>query len=235
MTEEAAIRLVVFDMDGVLDRYDLAARLARLAAATGKSAEVIHAAIWKSGFEDAADAGKFSAEEYLAGFGARIGAPLTRHDWVAARRAAMHPNRDVLELAGRLKRRAAIAVLTNNGFLVKDAFDELFPELPPLFGEGLHVAAEFGEEARPRSLSPPRRPPRDCADPRDDDRRQAGKRRRRRGGGTFRPPLHRHRGAAARIAGARAPAKNAIDKAAAASCKAACSPTSPNSAFFCKC
>jgi putative hydrolase of the HAD superfamily len=144
MTEEAAIRLVVFDMDGVLDRYDLAARLARLAAATGKSAEVIHAAIWKSGFEDAADAGKFSAEEYLAGFGARIGAPLTRHDWVAARRAAMHPNRDVLELAGRLKRRAAIAVLTNNGLLVKDAFDELFPELPPLFGEGLHVAAEFG-------------------------------------------------------------------------------------------
>jgi glucose-1-phosphatase len=56
----------------------------------------------------------------------------------------MHPNRDVLELAKRLKRRAGIAVLTNNGFLVKDSFDELFPELPPLFGERLHVAAEFG-------------------------------------------------------------------------------------------
>jgi len=139
-----AIRFVIFDMDGVLDRYDLGARLERLAAATGKSAEAIHAAIWKSGFEDAADAGQFSAEEYLKGFAERVGAPVSRAAWVAARRAGMHPNRDVLELAKRLKRRAGIAVLTNNGFLVKDSFDELFPELPPLFGERLHVAAEFG-------------------------------------------------------------------------------------------
>jgi HAD superfamily hydrolase (TIGR01509 family) len=139
-----AIRLVIFDMDGVLDRYDLGARLSRLAAATGKSAEAIHTAIWKSGFEDAADAGKFSAEEYLKGFEERIGAPVSRATWIAARRAAMLPNRDVLELAKRLKQRAGIAVLTNNGFLVRDSFDELFPELPPLFGERLHVAAEFG-------------------------------------------------------------------------------------------
>jgi glucose-1-phosphatase len=142
--QQAEIRLVIFDMDGVLDRYDLAARLDRLAAATGKSAEAIHAAIWKSGFEDAADAGQFSAAEYLAGFSERIGASVSRRDWIAARRAAMHPNREVLALAERLKRRAGIAVLTNNGFLVKDAFEELFPELPPLFGDKLHVAAEFG-------------------------------------------------------------------------------------------
>jgi putative hydrolase of the HAD superfamily len=140
----SAIHFVIFDMDGVLDRYDLSVRLDRLAAATGKSADVIHAAIWKSGFEDAADAGEFSAEEYLKDFGERIGAPVSRAAWIAARRAAMHPNHDVLELAKRLKPRTGIAVLTNNGFLVKDAFDEIFPELPPLFGERLHVAAEFG-------------------------------------------------------------------------------------------
>ena len=142
--DKPAIRLVIFDMDGVLERYDLGARLDRLAAVTGKSADAIHAAIWKSGFEDAADAGKFSAEEYLKGFGERVGAPVSRATWIAARRAAMHPDRDVLELAKRLKQHTAIAVLTNNGFLVKDTFCELFPELPPLFGERLHVAAEFG-------------------------------------------------------------------------------------------
>jgi glucose-1-phosphatase len=140
----SAIRFVIFDMDGVLDRYDLSVRLDRLAAATGKSADAIHTAIWKSGFEDAADAGEFSAEEYLKHLGERIGAPVSRAAWIAARRAAMHPNHDVLELAKRLKQHAGIAVLTNNGFLVKDAFDEIFPELPPLFGERLHVAAEFG-------------------------------------------------------------------------------------------
>ncbi len=145
MTEsKTAIRLVIFDMDGVLDRYDLNVRLARLSAVTGKSTDSIHAAIWKSGFEDEADAGKLSAEEYLAGFSKRIGAPLSRNDWVAARRVAMNPNQDVLMLAADLKRRAEIAVLTNNGFLVKETFEQLFPELPALFGDRLHVAAEFG-------------------------------------------------------------------------------------------
>lgn len=145
MTEiKSAIRLVIFDMDGVLDRYDLNVRLARLSAVTGKTPESIHSAIWDSGFEDDADAGKFSAEEYLAGFGKRIGAPLSRNDWITARRVAMDPNQDVLMLAADLKRRAEIAVLTNNGFLVKESFDQLFPELPALFGDKLHVAAEFG-------------------------------------------------------------------------------------------
>jgi len=131
-------------MDGVLDRYDLSVRLAKLSAATGKSPEAIHDAIWKSGLEDAADAGQLSAGEYLAACGARVGAEISRDDWIAARRAAMTPNLEALSLAARLKEKAGIAVLTNNGFLVKEAFGELFPELIPLFGERLHVAAEFG-------------------------------------------------------------------------------------------
>lgn len=145
MTEpRVTIRLVIFDMDGVLDRYDIGARLAHLAAVTGKSPELIHAAIWGSGLEDAADAGQYSAEDYLRACSERIGAPITRTAWVAARRAAMTPNREVLALARLLQRKTAIAVLTNNGFLVKETFGETFPELPVLFGERLHVAAEFG-------------------------------------------------------------------------------------------
>lgn len=138
------IRLVIFDMDGVLDRYNLNARLEKLSDATGKSSETIYAAIWKSGLEDASDAGEISAEEYLAGCSERVGAPISRTEWIAARRAAMTPNRAVLALAAELKKKAKIAVLTNNGFLVKETFGETFPELIPLFGEKLHVAAEFG-------------------------------------------------------------------------------------------
>lgn len=139
----STIRLVIFDMDGVLDRYDLDARLAHLAATTGKSPDSIYAAIWGSGLEDAADTGRYSAEEYLQICSARVGAPITRAEWVAARRAAMTPDREVLSLAKLLKQKTAIAVLTNNGFLVKETFGETFPELPPLFGARLHVAAEF--------------------------------------------------------------------------------------------
>lgn len=138
------IRLVIFDMDGVLDRYDIDARLEKLAAATGKSARAIYAAIWESGLEDESDSGRISAAEYLRGCSERVGAPISRALWIEARRAAMTPNRAALSLAAALKTKTGIAVLTNNGFLVKETFGEIFPELIPLFGEGLHVAAEFG-------------------------------------------------------------------------------------------
>ena len=51
------IRIVVFDMDGVLCRYRIERRLARLAAWSGHSPETIHAAIWGSGFEAEAERG----------------------------------------------------------------------------------------------------------------------------------------------------------------------------------
>ena len=66
------IKIVVFDMDGVLCRYRIKHRLARLASWSGQSPEAIHAAIWRSGFEDEAERGVMSADDYLRGFGERI-------------------------------------------------------------------------------------------------------------------------------------------------------------------
>ncbi len=37
-----------------------------------------------------------------------------------------------------------VAVLTNNGFLVRDQIDVLFPVLWPIFGDAIRVSAEFG-------------------------------------------------------------------------------------------
>ena len=71
------ITMVVFDMDGVLCRYRIERRLARLASWSGQSAEAIHAAIWGSGFEDEAERGGLSADEYLRGFGERLGYPIS--------------------------------------------------------------------------------------------------------------------------------------------------------------
>jgi FMN phosphatase YigB (HAD superfamily) len=48
----AMIKAVVFDMDGVLCDYRIERRLALLAEWSGRSADAIHAAIWRSGFED---------------------------------------------------------------------------------------------------------------------------------------------------------------------------------------
>ena len=69
------INAVVFDMDGVLCRYRIERRLAMLASWSGQSPDAIHAAIWRSGFEDEAERGVVSADEYLREFGARMGYP----------------------------------------------------------------------------------------------------------------------------------------------------------------
>jgi glucose-1-phosphatase len=138
------LELIIFDMDGVLCRYDRPLRLRRLAAISGRTPEEIFAAIWQSGFEASAEAGAMAAEAYLAGFAERIGHPLSRAQWVEARRFAMTPFPDVLALVGRIKQTVPVAVLTNNGFLTKETIGELFPELPPLFGANLRFSAEFG-------------------------------------------------------------------------------------------
>jgi hypothetical protein len=55
--------MVVFDMDGVLCRYRIERRLARLASWSGRTPETIRAAIWGSGFEDEAERGMLSAPQ----------------------------------------------------------------------------------------------------------------------------------------------------------------------------
>jgi glucose-1-phosphatase len=138
------IRLVVFDMDDVLCRYDRPKRVALLAALAGKRADDVRAAIWGSGFEHSSDAGALDAPSYLEGFGERIGYPLTLAEWIAARRASMTPDAAMLALAAQVKRTADVALLTNNGLLTRQTIGEIFPELSPLFGANLFCSAQFG-------------------------------------------------------------------------------------------
>ncbi|MBL8588756.1 MAG: HAD family phosphatase [Methylobacteriaceae bacterium] len=140
-----AISLIVFDMDDVLCRYDVGARLAALEAAAGVAAATIEAAIWRSDYFAKADSGLWSAAECLAEFSRRIGAPLSRAQWVATRRVAMTPFPDMLDLVAGLKRAGrAVALLSNNDLLAKETLGEIFPGLPDLFAPHAHVSAEFG-------------------------------------------------------------------------------------------
>lgn len=128
--------VVIFDMDDVLCRYDLGKRLRVLSRITGKTPRDIRAAIWDSGFEDDADSGGYpDPDHYLSEFGRRIGHPLTRDEWVQARRAAMVPWPDMLALAKRIGEKARIAIYTNNGPLTKATLHELFPGVHSLFQE----------------------------------------------------------------------------------------------------
>lgn len=138
------ISLVLFDMHDVLCRYDRKKRLDDLARLSGKPADDIYAAIWSSGFEGEADAGKLDADAYLAGFGERLGYPITLREWLDNRKLATVPMPEILAIMAAVKQRAKVAVLTNNHGLVREHLDFLFPELFALCGEKSYVSAQFG-------------------------------------------------------------------------------------------
>lgn len=138
------IRQLLFDMDDVLCAYHVDIRIAALAEITGKAADSIRASIWETDFLEQSDRGAYSARAYLEEFGRRLDYPLSRAEWVAARKAAMPPFHDVLGLVGRVKKRLPVALLTNNDHLLGDTLDEVFPDLIPLFGDAIFVSARIG-------------------------------------------------------------------------------------------
>ncbi len=138
------IKAVVFDMDGVLCRYRIERRLALLASWSGRSPDAIHAAIWRSGFEDEAERGLMSADDYLKGFGERMGYPLSAAQWVEARRVAIEPDPAVLSLARQLGTVHPVGMFTNNPLLLKRHIAEVFPAVPDIFGARAVFSAELG-------------------------------------------------------------------------------------------
>jgi HAD superfamily hydrolase (TIGR01509 family) len=140
----SVITTVVFDMDGVLCRYRIDRRLALLASWSGQRPDAIHAAIWRSGFEDEAERGIVSADDYLRGFGERLGYPLSAAQWVEARRAAMEPDLAVLALAQQLSMERPVGMFTNNPWLLQQHIAEVFPAVPAIFGTRAVFSAELG-------------------------------------------------------------------------------------------
>ena len=135
---------VIFDMDDVLCRYHFDKRLACLSEMTGVSVEIINEVIWEQGFDEEADAGRYTAEEYHRLFCERIGAVLTREQWLEARAISIEPDHEVLDMARRVERNAILALLTNNGPLLEESIARVFPEVAEIFGERAHFSCEFG-------------------------------------------------------------------------------------------
>ncbi len=159
--------LVIFDMDDVLCHYELGKRLRFLAELANTTARDIRAAIWDSGFEEDADSGGYpDGEVYLQEFAKHLGYPITRAQWLEARRISMTPIVPVLDMARAIKRQADIAIYTNNGPLVKDHLETLLPEAAAIF-EQRFCSYEFGTkkpdpESFTRLVNSLGRKPEDC-------------------------------------------------------------------------
>jgi putative hydrolase of the HAD superfamily len=139
-----AIEIAIFDVDDVLCSYDLGRRLRVLSQISGRTPRDIRAALWDSGFEDAADSGRYpTSEGYLAEFGRRLGHPIRREQWIEARRASIVPWPDSLAIVRDVAAHRRVALFTNNGPLMRESFGEIFPEAAAIFGADCYFSYEF--------------------------------------------------------------------------------------------
>src|SRR5512143_3526472 len=142
--EPGSPQAVIFDLDGVLYDFHPEARARFLAARTGLDPGSI-AALFRSPFEARAEAGAYATgAEYLSAFNQALGYDLSREDWIEARRVAMRPRADMVELAMQLSHRLPVGMLTNNGALLQEALPELVGPLWAVIGPRCWVSCEFG-------------------------------------------------------------------------------------------
>jgi glucose-1-phosphatase len=133
--------LVLFDLDGVLAHYDHGPRLRTLAERSGASFEAVATELFDSGLERAADLGDYDAEGQMQELSRRLGTPVSVQDGIAARAASMVADPEMLDLVRSV--RAEVAILTNNGLLLRDYLPEICPALFPLFAGRVFCSAQF--------------------------------------------------------------------------------------------
>ena len=140
----AAVQTLLFDMDGVFCDYDFAERLRLLEEITGIAAADIEARIFTSGFEDKADWGQFGPGPYVDEVARLLGVEMDAETWLTARARAMTPYPAMFELARALKQRYPLALLSNNGWLLRNNIGRILPDLPEIFEDRLYFSAELG-------------------------------------------------------------------------------------------
>ena len=138
------IDLVLFDLDDVLVAYSHAVRCRVLAERVGSDARTVHAALFESGLETEADLGRIGPEAQARALSAALGLAVRLEDCVAARAASMTPDLRLLDMVSALQRRCALAILTNNGVLIRDHFETLCPPFAPFFAGRVHCSAMYG-------------------------------------------------------------------------------------------
>lgn len=135
---------VLFDLDETLVRYDHEIRVRTLAARCGAAPEDVEAQLFASGLERETDFGRYDPQDQADELSRRLGVRVSLDDCIAARAAAMTPDLEVIALAEQVSRGVAVAILTNNGLLVRDHLHALCPSLSRLFHGRVFCSGEFG-------------------------------------------------------------------------------------------
>ncbi len=128
-----AIQLLLFDLGGVIFRFDPAPRLALMSAASGVASPAIEEALWASGFAETCDRGDVDAPGQIAGTRDRVPLDLTDEGVRDAWCVAFTPDAAVVALLDRLDPRLAVGTFSNNSELIRDGLTAAWPHLMARF------------------------------------------------------------------------------------------------------
>lgn len=140
----SALRVVLFDLGGVICRFDPAGRLRAMSSATGLPEAWIREEIWESDFDAACERGEHSARDAHRLFCERLGVSLARQELARLYATAFHPDDSVLAVVDALAPGLTRGLLTNNGALLRESLPQLFPELARRFKPNLFFSCDFG-------------------------------------------------------------------------------------------
>lgn len=141
-----AVRLVLFDLGGVLFRYQPEVRWQAFSEQTDLPAEEVRRRLSSSGYAMACEQGRFRGNRaYREGIRA-LGSRMSMERFVQLWVSAFRPDEDVLDIARRLQSAGlAIAIFSNNSDLVRDGLEAFWPAvlapfMPRIFSADLGLS-----------------------------------------------------------------------------------------------
>jgi glucose-1-phosphatase len=131
MTSETGVELVVFDLGGVVCRFEPQSRLRALASSTGFDEEYIKEAIWTSGLDSAIDRGQYDLHDAIATVMETLEHRANEAALLEAWSSAFVVAPEVATLAHGLTRRPAI--FTNNGPILEECLRRRLVDVSGIF------------------------------------------------------------------------------------------------------
>jgi putative hydrolase of the HAD superfamily len=136
LTEDTSVtnlRLVFFDLGGVVCHFVPARRLTAFAARTQLQVEEIQTVLWDSSFAAQCDAGQYTSTAMYAQICQRLGMSLPRHEVKRLWALAFELNAEVIAIATALRRHLPTGLLTNNPPLLWEALPAFLPDIARCF------------------------------------------------------------------------------------------------------
>jgi HAD superfamily hydrolase (TIGR01509 family) len=127
------VRAVIFDLGGVVFDYRPELRWQTFAEETGETPEAVRKRLSDSGYAQACELGRLKGSKAYNEGTRMLGKRLSRERFTQIWVSVFRPNEAVIELAGDLKNRCAVSLLTNNSDLVRAGLESAYPHVMELF------------------------------------------------------------------------------------------------------